>query len=353
LILRIVGQNGGGSRVYVQQVNRALKIKGKKVVTFYKEFKSGDPLTDPLEQAEDIRFGLGFFKLFMFAIRNKKKIDYIHSHLRNATVLSFVLSFVLGCKHVITVHGPIVYGDLSIKDKVIIWFFSIALKQASLVIFISEFTKESTLKLCAINNLKSSRVIYNGSDVLVSSNVLNKGKCDPIRVAIVGELTDRKQPLQLVKLCEYLPTNVLDKLEFNVYGEGYLKEQLKIGLEKWGQRVNLKGLVYNIDEIYGDADVHLIFSYDEGFGRVITEAMAYGVPSVAFNSGAFPEIINDGVTGFLFADIKQCSDIFCKIVTGKLPLGDENGAIQASFDEKFSNKVFESNTLKTLDEFLK
>ena len=37
----------------------------------------------------------------------------------------------------------------------------------------------------------------------------------------------------------------------------------------------------------------------EPFGLVVTEAMAAGVPVVAFANDAMPEIIEDGKTGFL------------------------------------------------------
>jgi glycosyltransferase involved in cell wall biosynthesis len=40
----------------------------------------------------------------------------------------------------------------------------------------------------------------------------------------------------------------------------------------------------------------------EGFGMVCAEAQAVGKPVVAFNSGAIPEIIRHGQTGFMAAD---------------------------------------------------
>ena len=39
----------------------------------------------------------------------------------------------------------------------------------------------------------------------------------------------------------------------------------------------------------------------EAFGLVVVEAMAAGVPTVAAAHGAFPELVDDGVTGFLHA----------------------------------------------------
>src|SRR5271157_3468591 len=43
--------------------------------------------------------------------------------------------------------------------------------------------------------------------------------------------------------------------------------------------------------------------WPEPFGLVMIEAMACGTPVIAFNRGSVPEIIDDGVTGFIVEDI--------------------------------------------------
>src|SRR5258705_11802027 len=54
----------------------------------------------------------------------------------------------------------------------------------------------------------------------------------------------------------------------------------------------------------GDATV-LLFPIDwpEPFGLVMIEAMANGTPVVAFRRGSVPEIIDDGVSGFVVDSI--------------------------------------------------
>ena len=51
----------------------------------------------------------------------------------------------------------------------------------------------------------------------------------------------------------------------------------------------------------------LLFPIDwpEPFGLVMIEAMACGTPVVAFNRGSVPEVIDDGVTGFIVHDEAQ------------------------------------------------
>ena len=43
--------------------------------------------------------------------------------------------------------------------------------------------------------------------------------------------------------------------------------------------------------------------WPEPFGLVMIEAMACGTPVIAFNRGSVPEVIEDGVTGFIVEDI--------------------------------------------------
>ena len=59
-------------------------------------------------------------------------------------------------------------------------------------------------------------------------------------------------------------------------------------------------------DFLGNADA-LLFPIDwpEPFGLVMIEAMACGTPVIAFRRGSAPEVIDDGVSGFLVDDVTQ------------------------------------------------
>ena len=63
--------------------------------------------------------------------------------------------------------------------------------------------------------------------------------------------------------------------------------------------VDFLGSQLRIDQLLPSADVLLLPSEMESFGLVALEGMACGVPAVATRTGGVPELISDGVDGFL------------------------------------------------------
>ncbi len=70
--------------------------------------------------------------------------------------------------------------------------------------------------------------------------------------------------------------------------------------------------------------------WPEPFGLVMIEAMACGTPVVAFNCGSVPEIVEDGLTGFIVEDEVSA----CAAVRRATRLS--RAAIRARFEERFS-----------------
>jgi glycosyltransferase involved in cell wall biosynthesis len=55
----------------------------------------------------------------------------------------------------------------------------------------------------------------------------------------------------------------------------------------------------NILAVMRTMDILIVASRSESFGRVIIEAMSVNTPVVAVSSGGIPEIIENGINGFL------------------------------------------------------
>ncbi|MGP4041319.1 N-acetyl-alpha-D-glucosaminyl L-malate synthase BshA [Gracilibacillus sp. D59] len=63
--------------------------------------------------------------------------------------------------------------------------------------------------------------------------------------------------------------------------------------------VHFLGKQKNIPSLLAIADIKLLLSEKESFGLVLLEAMACGVPCIGSNVGGIPEVIDDGVTGYI------------------------------------------------------
>ena len=76
----------------------------------------------------------------------------------------------------------------------------------------------------------------------------------------------------------------------------------------------------------------LLFPIDwpEPFGLVLIEALACGTPVVAFRGGSVPEILEDGITGFVVDDLEQAIE-----ATRRVPELDR-AACRAAFDSRFT-----------------
>jgi L-malate glycosyltransferase len=65
------------------------------------------------------------------------------------------------------------------------------------------------------------------------------------------------------------------------------------------QDVEYAGEVHDVVGLFATADLFLLPSATESFGLAALEAMACGVPVIASRVGGLPEVIDDGISGFL------------------------------------------------------
>ncbi len=75
-------------------------------------------------------------------------------------------------------------------------------------------------------------------------------------------------------------------------------------------RVLFLGKQDSVAELLACADLLLLPSSNESFGLVALEAMASGVPVIATNAGGLPEVVEEGVTGFLapIGEVEQMAE---------------------------------------------
>ena len=116
-----------------------------------------------------------------------------------------------------------------------------------------------------------------------------------------------------------------------VHDEAYFRTWVEPFLD--GERIRYVGSVgpADRDTLLGGARalLHLI-GFDEPFGLSVVESMACGTPVIAYPKGSMPEIVEDGVTGFLVKDLDEA-----EAALGRVPSLDRR-AIRAQAEARFS-----------------
>jgi Glycosyl transferases group 1 len=77
--------------------------------------------------------------------------------------------------------------------------------------------------------------------------------------------------------------------------------------------------------------------WPEFFGLVMIEAMAFGTPVIAFNRGSVPEVIEDGLTGYLVEDETSAIGAACGLQRSS------RSGIRMRFEERFTARPWPSS----------
>ncbi|MHB8107499.1 MAG: glycosyltransferase family 4 protein [Candidatus Cryosericum sp.] len=126
----------------------------------------------------------------------------------------------------------------------------------------------------------------------------------------VGELNRNKRPqdalVALSRLCETTSAQMV------MLGNGKRAQEMRNLAAQYGlgEIVRLLGRVTNVAEYLSASDVFVSTSMREGLPRSILEAMATGLPVVAYDIRGCNDLVVDGETGFLvpFGDVHGLAD---------------------------------------------
>lgn len=208
--------------------------------------------------------------------------------------------------------------------------YSLLLRKSSGVIAISKFVKRTFEEY---GNVPADKihVVYNG---IVSSEFCHRdnsaGSSTSISMIYVGRLIREKGIHILLEAFSLLEHK--EHIHLTIVGDGEYRNYLEeiSGKYNIADQVSFVGNSQNVSSYLQKADIFVHPAiWEEGFGIAIIEAMASGLICVAFKKGAIPEIITDGVNGYI---VDECS-------AGAL--ADKLGEIQKNFSLDFIKKMKE------------
>jgi len=168
--------------------------------------------------------------------------------------------------------------------------------------------------------IPDERLVYvpNGIAFKASKHFTTKKKC--VQILYLSNLVPSKGPMEFLKAA-----NIVLRKHQNVYfivagadSTQSFTQQLGsyIISNKLDEHIQMLGLVTGKEKerLMASSDIFVFPSYFkyEVFGTVNIEAMSFGLPIISSNEGAIPEIVKDGVNGFI-VDPKSPEDIAYKI----------------------------------------
>jgi glycosyltransferase involved in cell wall biosynthesis len=146
------------------------------------------------------------------------------------------------------------------------------------------------------------RVIVNGIDVesVRGSAHIDASFARPFTIVVVAHFRNAKDYPTLIHALALLKATGR-QFEALIVGDGELRDEVESLVARSGLTdvVHLLGIRSDVPAILGRSDVFVLTSIWEGMPGAIMEAMAVGLPVVATSVGGIPELVVDGVTGFL------------------------------------------------------
>lgn len=123
---------------------------------------------------------------------------------------------------------------------------------------------------------------------------------DSLIIGIVGALAPHKHHQNFLEAAAIVKRS-LPNVRFLVVGDGELRAELERSSASRGlsEDVIFTGFRRDVLEITKILDIFVLSSYLEGMGTAILDAMALGKPIVATQVGGIPEIVLQGINGFL------------------------------------------------------
>lgn len=223
-----------------------------------------------------------------------EKPDLVHLHSTRAGILG-----IMAAKHF---SIPIIYTEHLFTEDYIphsasIHFlqkiaFKYLLQRVDKIIAVSQSVKKYFLN----ERIPQGKivVIYHGTAENKNVRAINK------KVKIVGTV-GIKDYQTLISAIKYLNKKYPD-IRLEIAGAGWGGSEAKnLKLNNTNSSVKFLGALESeeLKKKMAEWDIYVHSSLFESFGLAIVEAMAMGLPIVATNVGGIPELVEDGVNGFL------------------------------------------------------
>lgn len=222
---------------------------------------------------------------------------HLHAHFgTNPATVAMLCRELGGPPYSFTVHGPEEFDKaplLALRQKI---------ERAAFVVAVSSFGRSQLLRQCDAGHWGKIHVVRCGVDEEFLRQGLDPTPQDP-RLVCVGRLCEQKGQLLLVEAAARLASDGVS-FELVLVGDGEMREEVERRVTRFGleDRVRITGWMDGEGvraEIRG-ARALVLPSFAEGLPVVLMEAMALGRPTASTFVAGIPELVEPGVSGWLF-----------------------------------------------------
>lgn len=208
--------------------------------------------------------------------------------------------------------------------------------------------------------VKEENVYYcpNGIPKFSSNNFFKKNDKDYVQLLFLSNLIESKGVYELLNALKILNRKNIKFICNFVGGIG------DVTLKDFSNKVNeynLQNIVFYLGKKYGQdkfdifsySDIFILptFYHNECFPLVLLEASQFGLPIVSTNEGAIPEIIENGVNGFLVPkkDTNSLADKLLLLINDKVLRKKLGAAAYNKYEKEYTLFKFENNICSILN----
>ena len=237
-----------------------------------------------------------FAEAGLVALHMKRQgLTHVHNHAPNASGYVAMLAAELSdLTYSMTLHG---FGILSEPRR---WRLKEKIERSLFTICVSHHARSQAMLWSNRYCWDRFHVVHCGINPKRSETRRHKGRGR--HILFVGRF-DHVKGLPVMLEAFAILADRDPNLHLNLVGDGPKRTELETIVRDKGlvERVTFHGYRSQTElrEHYAAADVFVMTSFAEGVPVVLMEAMAFGVPVVAPRITGIPELVMDGVSGFL------------------------------------------------------
>jgi len=282
----------------------------------------------------------------------KEKFDILHAHSSKAGFIGRVAAYIARVPVIIfSVHGfSFTPEKPSILKKIFIAIEFFCGKISSKVICVSgkdmEYAvKEGILSSDRVSNIANGvdieRFSYGDRAKIRKEFELNERK---VAVGMVTRIVEAKGCGEFIEAANILSAK-FPEIRFLLVGEGPDEERYRNLVEKLGleDKIIFTGVRDDIPDILAGIDIFVLPSYTEALPYAAIEAMSAGKPVITTNVGGIPELITNGVEGFLIEP--KNADVLREKIENLVKDKDLRTAMGKAAKEKIKDSFFLERTV--------